>query len=58
MWPMVLSFHILQTAVDYGGPRKEFFRLIMMEIKDKYFDHGFRELLHEDYEVIGKIFGL
>lgn len=55
---MGLSFHILQTAVDYGGPRKEFFRLIMQEIKEKYFDHGFRELLHEDYEVIGKIFGL
>ncbi|XP_061170625.1 uncharacterized protein LOC133180021 [Saccostrea echinata] len=43
-----------ETAVDYGGPRKEFFRLILQAIKEKYFDSGLRELLYEDYEVVGK----
>ena len=58
-----LVFHLLsfvylpQVAADYGGPRKEFFRLIMIEIKEKYFDHGLRELLAPDYETVGKVFG-
>ncbi|XP_061168808.1 uncharacterized protein LOC133178056 [Saccostrea echinata] len=47
-----------ETAVDYGGPRKEFFRLILRAIKEKYFDSGLRELLYEDYEVVGKTFAL
>ncbi|XP_056003517.1 uncharacterized protein LOC125657381 [Ostrea edulis] len=47
-----------ETAVDYGGPRKEFFRLVLQAIKEKYFDSGLRELLHEDYEVVGKTFAL
>ncbi|KAJ8313279.1 hypothetical protein KUTeg_009168 [Tegillarca granosa] len=58
------SFHFIQylnhlriqywgtnnVAVDYGGPRKEFFRLILMEIKEKYFDNGLRDLLFQDYK--------
>ena len=49
-----LSF---QEAVDLGGPRKEFFRLIMIEIKEKYFDNGLRDLLSNDYKTVGVIFG-
>ena len=44
--------------MDFGGPRKEFFRVLLQDIKEKYFDHGLRELLKEDYKEIGKIFGL
>ncbi|KAK3085255.1 hypothetical protein FSP39_000754 [Pinctada imbricata] len=45
-----------ETAVDFGGPRNEFFRLILAAIKEKYFDNGLRELLFADYEMVGKIF--
>ncbi|XP_070581511.1 uncharacterized protein [Ptychodera flava] len=47
-----------QQARDYGGPRKEFFRLTLKEIKDKYFDDGLKEHLATDYKVIGIIMGL
>lgn len=48
---------ILQSAEDYGGPRKEFFRLALLEIKKKYFDQGIREHLCEDYFMVGLIMG-
>lgn len=44
-------------AEDYGGPRKEFFRLVLTEIKETYFDKGLRELLREKYVAIGIILG-
>ena len=44
-------------AEDYGGPRKEFFRLILAEIKETYFDKGLRVLLREKYLPIGIILG-
>ncbi|CAG2245232.1 unnamed protein product [Mytilus edulis] len=44
-----------EIAVDLGGPRKEFFALILREIKEKYFS-PLREW-SPDYTVIGKIFG-
>jgi len=47
----------LQAALDYGGPRKEFFRLALSEIKKKYFDQGIREHLFEDYFMVGLIMG-
>ena len=47
-----------QNAVDLGGPRKEFFRLVLLEIKEKYFDDGIRDLLATDYKIVGIIFGL
>ena len=50
----VLSFEV---AEDYGGPRKEFFRQILKEIQEQFFNHGLRELLHEKYFTIGVIFG-
>ena len=43
----------LQTAVDNGGPRKNLFRSVMQEIKEKYFSHRLLVLLCKDYEVIG-----
>ena len=47
-----------QQAQDYGGPRKEFFRLVLLEIKEKYFDNGLRELLAEEYTSVGTIMGI
>ncbi|KAL5007947.1 hypothetical protein ScPMuIL_013528 [Solemya velum] len=47
-----------EVAVDYGGPRKEFFRLVLTAIKEKYFDYGLREHLAEDYITVGKIIAL
>ncbi|KAL3843283.1 hypothetical protein ACJMK2_021225 [Sinanodonta woodiana] len=45
-----------ETAVDYGGPRKEFFSMVLRDIQKEYFD-PVREWSN-DYEVIGKIFAL
>ena len=47
-----------EIAGDSGGPRKEFFRLCMREIKEKYFDKGLRTLLADEYEEVGKIMSL
>ncbi|VDI17898.1 Hypothetical predicted protein, partial [Mytilus galloprovincialis] len=45
-----------EGAVDLGGPRKEFFAILMRDIKQKYFDPV--KEWSKDYEVIGKIFAL
>ncbi len=47
-----------EIAGDSGGPRKEFFRLCLREIKEKYFDKGLRTLLADEYEEVGKIISL
>ncbi|XP_063400103.1 uncharacterized protein LOC134684725 [Mytilus trossulus] len=47
-----------ENAVDSGGPRKEFFRLILREIKEKYFEPVRPFAKMEDYETIGKILAL
>ncbi|CAC5389516.1 unnamed protein product [Mytilus coruscus] len=47
-----------ENAVDSGGPRKEFFRLILREIKEKYFEPIRPFAKMEDYETIGKILAL
>ena len=56
-WPQIYFFVLInisvQCAEDYGGPRKEFFRLVLNAIKDKYFDKGLRDHLCEDYEPVG-----
>ena len=44
-----------ESAEDYGGPRKEFFRLCLREIKAKYFDNGLKDHLSNDYSTIGLI---
>lgn len=38
-----------EEAIDVGGPRKEWIRLMNHAIKEKYFDHGLRSLLSEQY---------
>lgn len=52
-----LGLFFPQIARDYGGPRREFFRLILAEIKEKYSDKGIRELLADDYYPVGVIMG-
>ena len=47
-----------ETAHHCGGPRKEFFRLCLQEIKKKYFVHDLREEMVDDYNNIGVIFAL
>ena len=53
----VKKITLFQAALDYGGPRKEFFRLILIAIKEKYFDNGLRDLLANDYIKVGIVFG-
>jgi hypothetical protein len=45
-------FYIL-VAEDYGGPRKEFFRLVLAQIKETFFDKGLRKMLREKYVAVG-----
>lgn len=47
-----------EEAQDYGGPRKEFFSLVLNGIKSNYFDKGLREHMLHDYKTIGIILGL
>ena len=53
------SFFTPQQASDYGGPRKEFFNLILHEIHEKFFIDGLRDFryLDEDYQAIGVVMG-
>ena len=46
-----------QMAEDLGGPRKEFFDLILHGIKEKYFYHGLRWDFGKDYETVGLVMG-
>lgn len=47
-----------ENAQDAGGPRREFFRLCLQDIKQKYFDNGLKEHLSEDYKTVGLIMAL
>ena len=47
-----------ECAEDYGGPRKEFFRLCLQDIKATYFDNGLKDHLADDYSTIGLIMAL
>ena len=42
-----------EESVDFGGPRKEWIRLMNHAIKEKYFEHGLRTLLAPDYFFVG-----
>ena len=42
-----------EVAKDYGGPRKEWIRLVNSAMKEKYFDKGLREFLADDYYYVG-----
>ena len=47
-----------EGAQDFKGTRKEFFRLILTEIKEKLFDNGLNEDFAEDYYTSGINMGL
>ena len=55
--PLEVTF-MGEGAQDFGGPKKEFFRLILSEIKEKLFDNGLMEDFAEDYNTSGTIMGL
>lgn len=55
--PLEVNF-MGEGAQDFGGPRKEFFRLILTEIKEKLFDNGLIEDFAEDYYTSGIVMGL
>lgn len=42
-----------EECVDQGGPHKEWIRLMNQASKEKYFDHGLRPLLAQDYYFVG-----
>ncbi|PFX14012.1 hypothetical protein AWC38_SpisGene21869 [Stylophora pistillata] len=42
-----------EEAQDLGGPRKEFFRLLLSEIYTTYFEKGLKDHLAEDYLTVG-----
>ncbi|XP_028414357.1 uncharacterized protein LOC114537514 [Dendronephthya gigantea] len=47
-----------EVAADMGGPRREFFRLCLQEIKSRYFDDGLKEHLANEYTTVGLIMAL
>lgn len=55
--PLEVDF-VGETARDYGGPRKEFFRLMMIDIKERLFDGGLRHDLQDKYDAAGILMGL
>lgn len=46
-----------ESAVDLGGPRKEFFALVLREVKKMYFN-PVKEWTPSSYEAVGKILAL
>ena len=55
--PLEVNF-IGEAAQDYGGPCKEFFRLMLIQIKERYFEGGLRPDLSEHYTKCGIVMGL
>lgn len=47
-----------EGAQEFGGPRKEFFRLVLKEIKKKSFDNGLIEDFAEHFYMCGIVMGL
>ena len=47
-----------EVAKDYGGPRKEWIRLVNSAMKAKYFNNGLREFLADDYYFVGVMMGI
>lgn len=46
-------------AEDYGGPRREFFTLMLREIKEKFFDSDDGDLpISNEYYTIGVLLGM
>ena len=48
---------IRKMWLEGGGPRKEFFKLIMQAVMEKYFDKGLLPHYENDYQTVGSIFG-
>ena len=50
-----------EEAVDYGGPRREYFRLLMKDVgsstlfKSQWFTHNLESLNNQEYELAGKL---
>ena len=57
LYTLEVSFYV-EKAYDAGGPRKEFFRLCLKEIQQRYFENGLRELMAKEYEFIGTIMAM
>ena len=47
-----------EEAEDHGGPRKEFFRLILILVKENYFNGGLKEEVADEYIMCGTLMGL
>ena len=47
-----------EVAKDYGGPGKEWIRLVNSAMKEKYFDKDLREFIADDYYYIGVMMGI
>ena len=47
-----------ENAQDAGGPRREFFRLCLKQMMEKYFANGLKEHISEDYKTVGLIMAL
>ncbi|KXJ11675.1 hypothetical protein AC249_AIPGENE7130 [Exaiptasia diaphana] len=47
-----------EMAEDYGGPRKEFFSLILRAVDEFFFKNGLKEHLKTDYHTVGVIMAL
>ena len=61
----IANFHLTfevdfmgEKAKDLGEPRKEWIRLMNLAIKEKYFDHGLRQYLADDYYYVGIMVGI
>ncbi len=47
-----------ESAEDLGGPRREFFRLSLQEMKAKYFEKGWQMHMAAEYELVGLVLAL
>lgn len=47
-----------EESCDLGGPRKEWIRLVLQQIYEKYFKHGLRQFLSKDYYYVGIMYGI
>lgn len=47
-----------EECIDLGGPRKEWIGLMNKAIYSKYFEHGLRELLSDEYFHVGAMLGV
>ena len=51
------SLNSLKNAEDLGGPRKEFFRLMMLNINEKFFKNGLVDDDPSKYFNVGVVMG-